>query len=499
MPGEVIFKAEGMNKSFGSTRAVVDFHIELKAGEIHGLIGENGSGKSTFSSLMSGILKPDSGVMTLRGKEYTPHSMADAAKEGVSFIVQEIGTIGSINVAANVFLNQEKLFMKHGVINFSAMNKEAKVILSKIGGEHIDPSVTTESLNLEDRKLVEIARGMYFDPSILIIDETSNALAKRGRDILYDNMRRVRDNGGVVLFITHDLGELMALSDSVTVMRDGHYVDTLSKEEMSEKKLKELMVGREIADNLYRQDEKPNYSDEVVFEAKELNAINVDNVSIELHKGEILGIGGLAECGMHELGRLLFGIDKPDSGSVTVMASGHRIGSPRGAIKEEIGYLSKNRDTEAVVLNASIRNNICLPTLPKLKKFGFITSKAEKKLADKWSDALSIKMRSIEQNVSELSGGNKQKVVLAKWMGNNSKILIMDCPTRGIDIGVKEAIYKLMIQFKEEGRSMVMISEELNELIGMSDRILIMKDHRIVKELMRSPEIDENKVVEYMI
>lgn len=493
----MLLKAEGMYKSFGATKAVVDFHIEIRRGTIHGLIGENGSGKSTFSSMAAGILPRDSGRLLLRGEEYDPKSSSDAAQKGVSLIVQEIGTIGSIPVAANVFLNEEKRFVRHGCIDFNRMNSEAKKILSKIGGEHIDPEAITGALNLEDRKLVEIARGMYFEPELLIIDETSNALAKHGRDILYQNMRAVRDRGGAVLFITHDLAELIEICDCVTVMRDGHYIDTLPKEQMEESRLKSLMVGREVADNLYRSDDAPDYQQEVVLRAQGLNAINVDNISLELHKGEILGIGGLAECGMHELGKLLFGIEKPDSGAVTV--EGKEIGSPREAIRLGVGYLSKNRDTEAIILSASIQDNICLPSLPKLTKKGFIRPKDEKALAAKWADALAIKMRGSDQHCRELSGGNKQKVVLAKWMGNDSRILIMDCPTRGIDIGVKEAIYKLMQQFKREGRSMIMISEELPELIGMSDRILIMKDHEIVQEIPRSADIDENRLVGCMI
>lgn len=493
----ILLKAEEMNKSFGATKAVVNFSMEIKVGEIHGLIGENGSGKSTFSSMVAGILKPDSGKMTFKGQDYSPTSSSEAANLGSALIVQEIGTIGSITAADNIFLNQERRFVKKGAIDFRKMNTEARNILQEIGGEHINPQTPTMALNLEDRKLVEIARAMYLEPDLLIVDETSNALAKHGRDILYKNMEAVKERGGAVLFITHDLSELIDKCDCVTVMRDGHYIDTLPKDQMDEDSLKRLMVGREVSQNLYRSDSEPSYGEEIVFKAEHLNAINVDDVSLELHAGEILGIGGLAECGMHELGRLLFGIDKKDSGEVTM--KDRPIHSPREAISRGVGYLSKNRDTEAIVLSASIKDNICLPSLPRLKKFGFIAPGSEKALSEKWANALAIKMRSPEQFCRELSGGNKQKVVLAKWLGNDSKVLIMDCPTRGIDIGVKEAIYKLMQQFKEEGRSMIMISEELPELLGMSDRILIMKDHEIVKEIPRSNDNNETDIVNYMI
>lgn len=499
MENQVILKAEHMYKSFGVTKAVVDFSMALKRGEIHGLIGENGSGKSTFSSMVAGLYKADSGTMTIGGEVYAPASTEDAAKRRVALVVQEIGTIGAISVAANIFLNKEQRFTKMHMVNFAAMNQEAKRILSMIGGEHIDPAAVTDSLNLEDRKLVEIARAMSCDPEVLIIDETSNALTTRGRNILYQNMRAVRNGGGAVLFITHDMNELVSMCDTVTIMRDGVFVQTLEKDEMDVGRMKELMVGREIAENYYRPDDAPDYTDEVVLRAENIHSPELRGVGLELHKGEILGIGGLSESGMHELGRILFGIEPADRGAVTVTATGDKITSPRQAIKNAIGYLSKNRDTEALILNYSIGDNICLPSLSKLSRGVWISPRDERKLAEKWSGELAIKMRGTQQYCSQLSGGNKQKVVLAKWMGNDSQILIMDCPTRGIDIGVKESIYKLMMQFKQEGRSMIMISEELPELLGMSDRVIIMREGVISHEELRNPDMTEQSVIEHMI
>jgi ribose transport system ATP-binding protein len=339
---------------------------------------------------------------------------------------------------------------------------------------------------------------MIIEPNILIIDETSNALASRGRDILYKNIRAVRDQGGAVLFITHDMDELVEICDRVTIMRDGCYVDTLSGDEMVQKRMKELMVGREITDNYYRSDFTPTFSDEVVLKAEGIVNANLNKVSLELHKGEILGIGGLAECGMHELGRVLFGLDKADYGSVH-LGDGTQIKNPIKAVKHKVSYISKNRDTEAILLNYKIVDNIVLPSLKDITKGLFIFKKDEQSLANTWADELSIKCRSIDQRVLELSGGNKQKVVVAKWLANESKIFIMDCPTRGIDVGVKEAIYTIMEQLKEEGCSIIMISEEMPELIGMSDRILIMKDGEISQEIMRSATVTEHQIINYMI
>ena len=495
----VILKAEHVYKSFGLTKAVQDFSMEIAEGEIRGLIGENGSGKSTFSSMVAGIQTMDSGALFVDGEPYAPKNAIEASEKGISLVVQEIGTIGTISVAANIFINKETYFKKAGVIDYKTMYAEAKKILSKIGGEHLDPSAICGGLNLEDRKLVEIAKAMYSGPRLLIIDETSNALATHGREVLYQNIRAVKESGGSVLFITHDMEELIEVCDSVTIMRDGVYVDTLYGEEMVAKRLKELMVGREIADNYYRPDFTPSYDpDRIVLRAEDLCAPNASHVSFELHRGEILGLGGLADCGMHEVGRMLFGLERKDSGSVTI-ADGTEIKSPGQAIKLGVGYLSKNRDTEAVILNYSIGDNIVMPSLPALRKGPIIPKQAERKMADDWVAQLEIKCNGSKQYVKELSGGNKQKVVLAKWLAKNSQILIMDCPTRGIDIGVKEIIYKLMMSLKEQGISIIMISEEMPELIGMSDRIIVMKDYKINKEILRSPDVTEQDVVQYMI
>ena len=496
---KVILKAENVYKSFGLTKAVQNFSLEIAEGEVHGLIGENGSGKSTFSSMVAGVQTMDAGQLFIDGEPYAPKNAIDASERGVSLVVQEIGTIGTISVAANIFINKEKQFRKGGMIDYKTMYAEAKKILKRIGGEHLDPAAICASLNLEDRKLVEIAKAMYSNPRLLIIDETSNALATHGREVLYQNIRAVKESGGSVLFITHDMEELIEVCDSVTIMRDGVYVDTLRGDEMVAKRLKELMVGREIADNYYRPDFEPKYdADTVVFRATDICAPNAAHVSFELHKGEILGLGGLADCGMHEVGRILFGLDRKDSGRVE-LADGTEIKTPVQAIKLGVGYLSKNRDTEAVILNYSIGDNIVMPSLPDLRKGPFVPKRAEREMADDWVDQLEIKCNGSKQYVKELSGGNKQKVVLAKWLAKDSQILIMDCPTRGIDIGVKEIIYQLMMSLKEQGKSIIMISEEMPELIGMSDRILVMKDYKINKEILRSPEVNEQEVVQYMV
>lgn len=495
---DVLLRAEAVSKSFGATKAVVDFSIEIKPGEVHGLIGENGSGKSTFSSIVSGIQKKDGGQIYLDGAAYEPKSTEDASRHGVALIVQEAGVITSISAAANIFLNKEKRFAGALGINYQKMNSAAKAALEEIGAGHIAPEMPVSMLNLEDRKLVEIAKAVCDKPKLLIVDETSNALTTKGRDLLYKVIERIKQSGGAVMFITHDLDELVEVCDSVTIMRDGHFVAALSKAEMEPKVMRELMVGREIANNFYREDYEKNYQEQVVLRAEHLSAPELHDISFELHKGEILGIGGLSDCGMHTLGQALFGVEKLDSGKVT-LENGVVIKNPEIAVRNKVGYMSKNRDTEAIILQYPIDDNICLPSLSMLIKHGFIRKTDEKKLAQQWAEKLSIKLKSLRSYCSTLSGGNKQKVVLAKWLGNESQILIMDCPTRGIDIGVKEAIYNLMQDLKAQGVSIIMISEELAELIGMSDRVMIMKDYEVSAVLDRSAELDEKTVISYMI
>lgn len=499
MSGKYLLKAENVSKSFGPTRAVSNFSMEVGYGEVRGLIGENGSGKSTFSSLLAGVLKKDGGTFEVDGKPYDASSSVAAAEKGVALIMQEIATVESITVAANIYMNKEGRFANKGLIRYKKMYDAARKVLASLGIDKISPETMVRELNLEERKMVEIAKAMVDDPKLLIVDETSNALTKTGRDHLYHVIRQVKESGGSVLFITHDMDEMVQVCDSVTIMRDGCLVTTLFKEEMEPDKIKSLMVGRDLSENFYRSDTAPDYGEEVVLKVEDVDGLDTIHVSFELHEGEILGIGGLSDCGMHELGRALFGLGNQNKGKVTVLPEGREIRSPLDAIRSKIGYLSKNRDTEALLLNTSIRDNICLPVLSKLSKGGVIRTATEREFAMKWVENLHIKCRDTEQYLSALSGGNKQKVVLAKWMGNDSRIMIMDCPTRGIDIGVKESIYRMMEQMKREKKAVIMISEELPELIGMSDRIMIMRGNLVTKVMDRNPEITEQQLIEYMI
>ena len=498
---EVLFEASNICKIFGPTTALSNVDLSVYKGEIRGLIGENGSGKSTISSIAAGMQPATSGEMLFKGQPYKPATMIEGAKAGFGMIVQEMGTISGITVAQNIFLGNENLFRKFGLISNKAMNKAAKAALEKIGCKTIEPSLYIDALDLQDRKLVEIAKVMYSDPDILVVDETTTALSQSGREIIYNLMKKMKEEGKAVLFISHDLEETMEHCDSLTVLRDGVLVATLEKKEFESNLVKKYMVGREIGDRYYRIDSECSYSDEVVIKVENLTTGHglLQNVSFELHKGEILGVGGLSHCGMHELGRAIFGDEPIVTGSVTYVPTGEKITAPRVAIKYEMGYVSKNRDTEALVLTASVRDNIVGAGFDKVARKGIITPKAERNYVSKQVKALQIKCSSIDQQLKTLSGGNKQKVVFGKWIGRDAKILILDCPTRGVDIGVKAAMYQLMEEYKAAGNSILMISEELTELIGMCDRLLVLKNGKINGELKRNEKFDENTIIEYMI
>jgi len=488
-------------KNFGPTRALRDVSLKVYGGKITGLIGENGSGKSTISSIISGMQPPTSGSMLFKGKPYAPRTMIEAGRVGIGMVVQEQGYITGISIARNIFLGVENQFLKWGVISKKAMYTAATAVLERIRMEEVDPSMLIDRLEIHDRKLIEICRVLATDPEILIIDETTTALSHHGREITYSIMRSMKDAGKAVIFISHDLEELMETCDTLSVLRDGVLVSQLEKTEFDDSTIKSMMVGRDMGNKYYREDYNTKISDKVVLQADRITTESglLMNFSMSLHEGEILGIGGLSHCGMHELGKALFGDEGLLTGTVTHVSSGTQVDSPKRAIGLKMGYVSKDRDKEALVLSASIKDNIAGAGLDKIASGPFIFPKKEKAYVMRQVEFLSIKCASIDQNVQYLSGGNKQKVVFGKWIGRDCDILILDCPTRGVDVGVKAAMYELMEKMKKAGKSIVMISEELAELIGMSDRLIILKDGSKSAEYLRSPSLSEQDIVESMI
>lgn len=502
MGNEIVFEARHLHKAFGPTIALKDVDIQLRRGEIRGLVGENGSGKSTIMSIASGMQPATSGEMLYQGKPWKPHSMVEAQEAGISMILQEANTIPGVTVAQNIFAGREKEFSTMGMINMKKMCKAADELLKKFGIEHIKSRNPLDMYNFEDRKLIEIVRCVKDDTQILVVDETTTALSLEGRQILYKLIHKMaEEENKTIVFVSHDMDEILEQCSDLTVLRDGDIIGHLNREEMNRpdavQKIRYMMVGREIGEKYYREDYDTTHEDAVALELKNVSFGEIKDFNLVLHKGEIIGFGGLSGCGMHEIGRIAYGIEKIESGQV--LRNGKIIKNPLQAIESGIGYISKNRDTEALILNGSIEDNIVLPSIPSLVHKTYISPKAVKQKSDKEIEAFQIKCHSGAQYVNTLSGGNKQKVSFAKWTALGSDVIIMDCPTRGVDIGVKQAMYTLIEQMKKEGKAILMISEELSELIGMADRIIIMKDFKVTGEFERSPDLKQTEIIEYMI
>ncbi|MCQ2450261.1 MAG: sugar ABC transporter ATP-binding protein [Clostridia bacterium] len=495
-----ILRMQGITKRFGSTIALQNVDLTVYAGEIRGLIGENGSGKSTISSIAAGMQKANEGKMFFCGEPWEPKSMLDALEKGIGMIVQESGTVPGITVAENMFLGETGAFRGIlGTINRAEMNRRADAALDAIGVKQIRGSMMLDSLDFQARKLVEIAKVVMKSPKVLVVDETTTALSFEGRQILYDVMNKYRDSGKAVVFISHDLEEIMEVCSTLTVLRDGSLIRTFKKEEFDADAIRMSMIGRELQGDYYRSDFVPSANEEIALQAEHITTDDITDIDLTLHKGEIVGIGGLSQCGMHTLGKVLFGAIKPQSGKVST-GDGTLITDEATAMDCNIGYVAKDRDVESLSLSASVKDNIAIAGTERfaIGKF-LLTERKERAYVDAQIKSLSVKCSDRGQSVAQLSGGNKQKVVFAKWIGRGSDILILDCPTRGVDIGVKRDMYQLMAEFKKQGKAILIISEELPELIGMSDRLLIMKNGRIEKEFLRSETLSDADVIGYMI
>lgn len=497
-----LLKIENLNKKFGITQANRDICLELRHGEVRGLAGENGSGKSTLASILAGIYLRTSGDIYVNGKPYDPKSPLDAQNHRIGIVVQEMGLVNDLSLALNLFLGDMSRFNKRGILNMERLNREASENMEKCGFHGVRLQSTAGSNSVEVRKQVEIARALSCSPEILILDEVSQSFSHDKRKILYNIIENCKSQGIGVLFISHDLEELVHLSDSITVLRDGEVVDTVLRGNVSVSELKQMMVGREISGDYYRVDDVPSYRDDVALSVRNLTSAQrgIEDVSFDLHKGEILACCGLSDGGIHELGKTVFGIMERKQGTVTVTSSGKQIENAIQASDSGMAYVPKDRDNEAIMLGASIRENFILPSIPKMKKrFGYLS---EKEISDKSDGAVNrfdVKCTGIRQIIGHLSGGNKQKVNLGRWLSKDAEIYILDCPTRGVDVSVKAYIYHVLKEAKAAGAAILLISDELAEAIGMGDRIMVMANGKMKQIVDRGPAFTEEVMIEVMI
>jgi len=474
---ENILSLKNITKLYPGVRALDDFSIDFRPGEVHALLGENGAGKSTLIKVISGAIEPTSGEIIFKGTTYSKMSPHISREKGIEVIYQEFNLVDTLSAAENICLGE-----KHGkLVDFNKMEKIAADIFKQFKID-INPKTLVERMTPAHKQIVEISKAISKKCELLIMDEPSAPLTVNEVDCMFDIVKTLKNKGITIIYISHRMDEIFKISDRVTVMRDGAYVKTLKTSETNREELINLMVGRELSSNY--PEPKIHYSDEVL-RVENLNGNGDKNISFTLKKGEILGLAGLVGAGRTELARLIYGADKLDSGEIYLNGKKVKITSTSSAILNGIGLIPEDRKNQGCFLEQSIEWNISFNNIRDFAKSGIINKKKIELSAIKYRDAMSIKTPNLQQDVKNLSGGNQQKVVIAKTLAASSKIIIFDEPTRGIDVGAKLEIYELMCSLAEEGIGIIMISSDMEELLGMSQRIIVLAEGKITGELTR--------------
>lgn len=481
--GKEIVSMRHIQKSFPGVKALDDVQLTLREGEVMALLGENGAGKSTLVKILSGVYKRDEGEVTILGNSIGKDFNTKKAQEiGVAIIHQELNMCQHLTVAENIFLGRELL--KGGKLDNKEMNKRAKKQLNELGIGELDPETVMSDLPVGKQQMVEISKALMLNAKILVMDEPSSSLSNAEVEELFRIINKLRDEGKSIVYISHRLQELSHIVDTVTIMRDGKYITEGKFSDFTMDELIANMVGREIT-NQFPREIVPR--GKKVLEVKNLNAGSmVDNVSFEAYAGEVLGFAGLVGAGRTETSRAIFGADPKDSGQIFIDGKEVTISKPIDAIRAGIALIPEDRKKDGLCTALSIRDNIALPNLDEICKGGFlgkINNKKEQEMVEKGKSALTIKMSSPDVDAGTLSGGNQQKIVVAKWLAQNAKVIIFDEPTRGIDVAAKVEIYEIINQLKKQGVAVIIISSEMPEVMGISDRILVMCEGRITGEL----------------
>ncbi|NKQ51370.1 sugar ABC transporter ATP-binding protein [Amycolatopsis sp. K13G38] len=487
---EPLLEVEGVDKSFPGVRALHDMRLDLSSGEVLALVGENGAGKSTLMKLLSGIHKADAGHFRLGGKPYEPTNPRHALELGISIIHQEFNLVPHLTVAQNIFIGREPRRGKV-LLDERKLNAEATTLLEKLGLP-LDPRAVVGELTVANQQMVEIAKALSYEPRVLIMDEPTAALNDAEVDTLHELIRRFVRPGTGVIYISHRMEEIKRIADRVTVIRDGEYIDTLDVATASTPEIIALMVGRAINTDARPQGVRDDR--DVVLSVAGLGTKDLlTDVSFDLRKGEILGFAGLMGAGRTEVARALVGADKIATGTITVHGKRVRISTPADAARLGIGYLSEDRKRYGLLLDADVKANIALSALrEQFTKGGFVRDRALRTKVGEYVGTLRIKTPSLDQTTKNLSGGNQQKVVIAKWLAKDCDVLIFDEPTRGIDVGAKEEIYQLLNELAAQGKAIIMISSELPEILRMSHRVVVMSEGRVTGVLNAAEATQEN-------
>jgi len=472
----VLLTMKNIKKSFSGVAALKNAELELNKGEVVALMGENGAGKSTLMKILTGIYSKDEGTVTFEGKEVEYKSVSESEEAGIAIVHQELNMMNDLTVAQNLFIGKER---KKGIfIDDAKMAEDAKELFKKLNVD-INPNVKIGNLTVGKQQMVEIAKAISTNAKVIVFDEPTAALTDSEIEELFKVINDLRDKGTGIIYISHRMDEINVISDKVIVMRDGEYVGTLVTKECTKDDIIKMMVGRTVFMEPKTKSDVAADA-EVVLRCENLNrGKHVKNVSFDLRKGEILGFSGLMGAGRTEVARLIFGADPMDSGKIYIHGKEVSIKSTKDAVNAGIGYLSEDRKRYGLLVDKSVEENTCLSSLEKFTKGLFIDGSKSKTVSEKYVQELRTKTPSVTQIIKKLSGGNQQKVVIAKWLVKDSEILIFDEPTRGIDVGAKSEIYDLMERLVKEGKSIIMISSELPEVLRMSDRVVVMCEGRI--------------------
>ncbi len=480
---EYIFECEGISKAFGGTQALKDVQLHVKAGEVLALLGENGAGKSTLMKAIIGLHQPDEGTMTFEGKPYSAKGPVDAMKAGISMIHQELNPEPHLTIAESIFLNREDT--RGIILNKKKTNEKAQKILDQF--EFPYPATTVMGkLSLAQMQMVEIIKAVSCDARMIIMDEPTSSLDSEETEHLFKTIRDLKSKGVAIIYISHRMDEIFEICDSVAVFRDGTYVGARSMDGVTRDELISMMVGRQVQNVFPKVDCEIG---DVVLKVEGLTGKGFEDISFEVHAGEILGLTGLVGSGRSETMRAIFGLDKLEKGRMWLNGEEITIKNTKDAIKKGICMVNEDRKNYGLCLFRSIRENISLPNLPAKQPGLILNQRREKKECAEMAKLLTVKCGSIEHNAFSLSGGNQQKVVIAKWAMANPKVLILDEPTRGVDVGAKSEIHTLMCQFAAQGMAIIMISSELPEVMGMSDRLLVYHEGKL------NGEIDRKEIV----
>jgi ribose transport system ATP-binding protein len=490
---EIVLKMTGLSKEFPGVKALSEVDLEVRKGEVHVLMGENGAGKSTLMKILAGVYSADEGAIFLSGREVHINSPLEAIRLGVNLIYQELSVAPNLTVAENIFMGSE--LSRKGIIDRPSMVKKSAAILKRLGASFA-PDIRAGLLSIAEQQQIEIARALNHDSKILIMDEPTAALSDRETDRLFEVVHSLKDQGIAVIYISHRMNEVSRIADRVSVLRDGQYIGTLEKDEIDPGRIVAMMVGRSL-DDFYKHEINTNIRKGTFVVEDFSDGSLVEDISLEVGAGEILGIAGLVGAGRTELARMIFGIDRPESGCVYLDGEEIQIKSPGDAIRHNIGYVPEDRKSQGLFLDMNVGDNIGMNVLNRISRKGILPKGTNARFSGESIKNLNIKVASPHSKVLSLSGGNQQKVLLARWLAIKPRVLILDEPTRGVDVGAKSEIYRIIGGLAAKGVAVIFISSELPEIVGIAQRVLVMREGKIVGEISEKDNISQENIMSY--